>query len=175
MFATSTLRVTEGRAHAQWNQQTTEALADLRELLTSVDMEAELPDSWRLQCEAPQSTDKDTPADAQQPHVKKLDSAMQISTFGLAGCTVSHSRTEIGLLPSFRWVQAGTMMVAVGVPEATQEAVKAMQELMQSGDQQKILQACESGALQVGTVGPVTFFISLQEQLCHTKQIPQTS
>ena len=46
------------------------------------------------------------------------------------------------------------MMVAVGVPEATQEAVKAMQELMQSGDQQKILQACESGALQVGTVGP---------------------
>ena len=146
--------MTEGRAHAQWNQQTTEALADLRELLTSVDMEAELPDSWRLQCEAPQSTDKDTPADAQQPHVKKLDSAMQISTFGLAGCTVSHSRTEIGLLPSFRWVQAGTMMVAVGVPEATQEAVKAMQELMQSGDQQKILQACESGALQVGTVGP---------------------
>ncbi|CAL1149504.1 unnamed protein product [Cladocopium goreaui] len=150
VFTGSSLRVTEGRAHAVWNQHTPNATKEMRELVAHMHVAAALPVTWRLHSEA----EKQPPSDACSPAENKLDAAMKISTFGLAGCTVSHSRTEVGLLPCFRWVQAGTMMVAVGVPQTNSDMLQKMQDIMQSSSEDSIQKVCREEVLRFATVGP---------------------
>ena len=150
IFTGSSLRVTEGRAHAVWNQQRPHATQEMKELVAHMHVAAALPPTWRLHSDVEKKDSSDACSSAEN----KLDTAMKMSTFGLAGCTISHSRTEVGLLPCFRWLQTGTMMVAVSVPPTDSEVLQKMQDTMQSGSEESIRKACGEGVLRFSTVGP---------------------
>ena len=153
VFSASTLKVTEGRAHAVWQANTPNTEEEWKEIAQHFQEKARFPSSWQLQ-QPSRSGSVDQAGSGNAVAMTKLNAALNISTFGLAACSVSHARTEAALLPCLRWISSGSMMVAVHVPKdcSKPEAVTAAQQLLQKGSEE-ILEAARSGQLRVGTVG----------------------
>ena len=154
VFSASSLKVTEGRAHAVWQANTPNTEEEWKEIVQHFQEKARFPSSWRLQ-QPSRGDPVDQAGGGNATALTKLNAALNISTFGLAACSVSHARTEVALLPCLRWISSGSMMVAVHVPKdcSKPEAVTAAQQLLQKGSEQELLEAARSGQLRVGTVG----------------------
>ena len=134
VFGNSSLRVTEGRA------QTT-LPAGVEDVLQLIEEDV-LPVAWR--------------ARLADPPAPPLQAAMKITAFGVAACSVSTARTEVGMQACLRIICHGSMMVAVHTLPRFQEAQDLLtsQELMGTGNSDALLAAARSGALRVATVGP---------------------
>ena len=155
VFASSALRVTEGRAQSALPAGS----ADILELTRRI-----LPFDWRTEVCSP-------------PKPASLQPCMKVSSFGVAACSVSSARTEVGMQACVRFVAHGSMMVAVLTPSKFEEkeTMAQAQALMGTGNAEQLLEAARSGALRVATVGTGDLFFippaSVVSQKAHNEDV----
>ena len=139
VFASSALRVTEGRAQIALSAG---GDAFVQQLVSS----GHMPTEWRSQV---------TGQGGGGQALAALASALRPSCFGIAASSVSAGRTELAMLPCWRLICEGSLMIAVLTPKKFErpDQMAAAQRLMTAGTQQEVLQAANSGELRVATVG----------------------
>ena len=145
VFAKSALRTTEGRAQIQWKQEETP------QLVQCVQDSALIPEQWRMEL-----TSSELEGLCEEGAAAQLLKLMRPCAFGIAASAMQVGRTELTLLPCFRWVQTGTMMVAVWAPpqDVAAGAVSAAQRVLAEGNEAQLANAAQAGHLKTATVGP---------------------
>ena len=136
VFSASTLRVTDGRAQTPLDDQGASLL------IKALTNEEKVPSFWSVEALSEAAGSRDT-----------LVNIQKASRFGFAACSVSSGRTEIAMMPCFRIVLTGNMMVAVLTPRCSEDP-KKMVEDMTGGNAEVLMKRAREKELSVATLGP---------------------
>ncbi|CAJ1434455.1 unnamed protein product [Effrenium voratum] len=140
VFASSSLRVTEGRAHCPMSEELT---SQVHQMLQG---NAALRDGWLLGKCGVESLQA-----AQAP--RRVKELMKETTFGIASSSSSIARFELDLFPCLRVVHKGSMQVALWAMKQPKDLPQQV-ELVAKATQQEVANACTSGSVSFGTIGP---------------------
>lgn len=136
VFAGSALRVTDGRAQTPLDDQHTSLL------INALTKEDRVPSLWSLEALSEAASARDT-----------LLTIQKASRFGFAACSISSGRSELAMMPCFRILVTGNMMVAVLTPDCSEDPKKMLED-MTSGNADVLMKRARAKQLTVATLGP---------------------
>ena len=136
VFAASALRVTDGRAQTSLDDQNASLF------LKALTNEERVPPFWSVEALSENASSRDA-----------LLNIQKASSFGFAACSVSSGRSELAMLPCFRILVAGNMMVAVLTPRSLEDPKKMLED-MTSGNADILMKRARDKELCVATLGP---------------------
>ena len=136
VFAGSALRVTDGRAQTALDDEHSSLL------IKALTNEERVPSFWSVEALSETASSRDA-----------LLNIQKASRFGFAACSVSSGRSELAMLPCFRILVTGNMMVAVLTPRSLEDPKKMLED-MTSGNAQVLMKRARDKELCVATLGP---------------------
>ena len=136
VFAGSALRVTDGRAQTPLDDQHASLL------INALTKEDRVPSLWSLEALSETASARDT-----------LLNVQKASRFGFAACSISSGRSELAMMPCFRILVTGNMMVAVLTPQCSEDPKKMLED-MTSGNADILMKRAREKELTVATLGP---------------------
>ena len=136
VFSGSALRVTDGRA------QTTLDDENASLFITTLTKEEKVPPFWSVEALSETACCRDA-----------LLNIQKASSFGFTACSVSSGRSELAMMPCFRLLVTGNMMVAVLTPSCLDNPRKMLED-MTSGNAESLMKRARDNELRVATLGP---------------------
>ena len=136
VFSGSALRVTDGRA------QTTLDDENASLFITTLTKEEKVPSFWSVEALSEFASCRDA-----------LLNIQKASSFGFTACSVSSGRSELAMMPCFRLLVTGNMMVAVLTPSCLDDPRKMLEDMM-SGNADSLMKRARDNELRVATLGP---------------------
>jgi hypothetical protein len=111
-------------------------------LIKALTNEERVPSFWSVEALSETASSRDA-----------LLNIQKASRFGFAACSVSSGRSELAMLPCFRILVTGNMMVAVLTPRSLEDPKKMLED-MTSGNAQVLMKRARDKELCVATLGP---------------------